>query len=82
MQVGNNGVQTQANLKPETVVQFVGKVWKNTTKTGKEYMRLTIDRGMSLSLIGKDSIELWPNKKREGKQDADFRASVRIPANN
>jgi uncharacterized protein (DUF736 family) len=61
-------------------IVFIGKAWNNVTKGGKEYMRLTIDRTLNLALHGGDSIELWPNKKREGMKDADFRASIRIPA--
>lgn len=76
----SNGSANVASNQPQTVVNFIGKAWKNTTKTGKEYMRLTIDRNINISLSGKDSIELWPNKKRENKKDADFRASVRVPA--
>ena len=64
----------------KTKVVFIGKVWNNQTKGGKQYPKLSIDRGVELTLKSGDFIELWPNNKREGKQDADFRASVRVAA--
>ena len=61
----------------KSTLNFIGRAWKNTTKDGREFMRLTIDRGIQVSLNGEDRIELWPNTKRDGKKDADFRASIR-----
>lgn len=65
----------------ETEVIFIGKAWNNTTKGGKNYTRIIIDRNLDLTLHGSDSVELWPNNKREGKKDADFRVSIRQPKN-
>lgn len=64
----------------ETKIVFIGKAWCNETKGGKTYTKLSIDRGVELTLKSGDFIELWPNNKRDGKQDADFRASVRVAA--
>ena len=76
-----------------TKVLFIGKAWinhtkevkdtaGNVTKAPREYIRILIDNGLQLNFKEKDSIELWPNTKREGKQDADYRVSVRIPEDN
>lgn len=42
----------------------LGGLWKNTTKTGKTYLSGT---------LGYDAnIQIWPNKKRDGKEDPDY----------
>lgn len=66
---------------------FVGKGWANTSRDGKtEYINLTLDRGVKLKLEREGveytfpegaSIQLFQNAKREGKKDADYRASFR-----
>ena len=58
---------------------FIGKAWVNTTKTGKIYVNLKIDRGLKVELDENTPIQLWANTKREGKQDADYSASIQIP---
>ena len=57
---------------------FIGKAWNNTSKVkGIPYIRLTLDSNVSeVVLTPKTRLELWPNKKREGKQDADFRLTI------
>lgn len=63
---------------------FIGRAWANKVKQGEragtEFLSLRIDRGVDVSLTTGDQITLWPNRKREGKQDADFRASIQVPA--
>lgn len=82
----------------DTKVVFVGKAWVNQTKevkdvngviikTPKDYLKLTIDKGIELVLHSNDSLELWENNKRAGinaktnaeYRDADYRVSIRIP---
>jgi len=62
---------------------FIGRAWKNvagpnTENAGTVFLSLRIDSGVKVTLTEKDSILLWPQTKREGKQDADFRMSVEI----
>lgn len=53
--------------------QFVGKAWENTSKSGSKYFRITLDAKISEITLSKDNrIALVPNKKRDGKKDADF----------
>ncbi len=76
VEILNNVASTQQSA---TKPVYIGKAWKNTSKNGKEFMRLTINRGMALKFNAGDRMELWPNKKREGKQDADFQVLIRVP---
>lgn len=64
---------------------FIGRAWINTVKKegankGVQFLNLKLDKGVNVTLNEGDSISLWPNKKREGKVDADFRASIQVPA--
>lgn len=63
---------------------FIGRAWENEVRNGDnkgtKFLSLRLDRGIDISLVGGDQITLWPNQKREGKQDADFRVSVQVPA--
>jgi uncharacterized protein (DUF736 family) len=61
--------------------EFIGRAWENTSKKdGTTYFRCVIDRNITkLNLTPETPFILWPNKKREGKQDADFRISLIIP---
>lgn len=63
---------------------FIGRCWKNTVKQGThqgvEFLNLKFDRGTSVTLNEGDQVQLWPNTKREGKIDADYRASIQVPA--
>lgn len=76
---------TVNNQRANVQREFIGRAWINEVKKegsnqGTKFLNLKIDRGIDLTLVGGDSLTLWPNKKREGKQDADFRVSVEIPA--
>ena len=68
--------------RAQTEAEFVGKAWKNVSKSkkneGTEFFRLTFDRDIaSLSLDPAiHSLVLWPNNKREGKNDADYRVML------
>lgn len=68
-------------------VVFCGRGWLNTPradegkakKDQRHFYRVVIDRdGPEVTLRPGDSFELWPNNKREGKNDADLRMSLRI----
>ena len=64
---------------------FIGHCWINTVKKdganqGKTFLNLKIDRGTNITLAENDAIQLWPNVKREGKVDADYSASIQVPA--
>ena len=60
----------------------VGRAWKNTSKAGNEFLRLSIDQKIdgkafsAITLKAGDQLLLTLNKKREGKKDADFRLSI------
>lgn len=46
----------------------LGGLWKNTSKNGKTYLSGT---------LGYDSnLQVWPNKKREGKDDPDYNVYI------
>ena len=64
--------------------EFVGRVWQNKVREGehkgKEFFSVRIDRAVNkLVLTPESRIQLWPNVKREGKQDADYRMSIILP---
>lgn len=68
----------------ETARTFVGKAWINTVKqgdfVGTQFINLTLDRDVhSVVLQQGIKVQLWPNKKREGKNDADYRVSILEP---
>lgn len=70
--------------KPATRREFVARVWKNEVKQGdnkgKQFYSVRIDRDVKkLTLTPESQIQMWPNKKREGKQDADLRMSIILP---
>ena len=71
----------QANQTKKNRV-FFAKLWINTiTKEGenkgKKFMSGNIDNRFSSFTIGvNDQINIFPNKKREGVRDADFRVSL------
>lgn len=66
-----------AEAVTKTAREFIGKAWVNTTKDGRTYLQLTLDQDIAkVELMKGQKIQLWPNNKREGKNDADYRASV------
>lgn len=75
---------TIQKARSENKVEFVGSAWENEVKEGAykgtKFLSLKLDRGVSLTLTDTDRISLFPNKKREGRQDADYRASVQVAA--
>lgn len=69
--------------KPEAKIEYIGKGWLNTVNNqnspafGKQYVRITLDRGIeSVTISGKEQLQLWKNNKREGKNDAEYRVSL------
>jgi hypothetical protein len=74
--------------KAYQAAQPIGKAWinkvqvKKGTNAGKELevLNLTLDRGVVLNDINENcKISLWPNNKREGIKDADYRVSIQLP---
>ena len=71
---------------------FIGKAWINTVKKegdslGIQFMNISLDNVIvkedgskapltSITLTPNDKIQLWPNQKRDGKKDADYRLSI------
>ena len=75
---------TISKKQPTTRREFVGKVWLNEVKNGKhkgkKFFNVRIDQAVSeLVLTPESKIQMWPNIKREGKQDPDFRMSIILP---
>lgn len=68
--------------KPNSKRTFIGRAWINEVKKegaskGVKFLNVTRDKGFEdITLKASDSLQLWPNPKREGKRDADFRLSV------
>lgn len=62
-------------------IQFIGRAWKNVyqkegPRKGTEYLNVKLDATIaSVTLKPEYCIQLWPNQKREGRQDADYRLS-------
>ena len=64
-----NQENKKSDLKP------IGKAWVNT-KGELNYLSITIDRGTEITLESEDKLVAFPNNKREGKRDADYRIYV------
>lgn len=79
--MNNTSIVTRSQ-QATPVREYVGHAWVNTFKqkdgTETKFVNLKFDRGVTaLSISDNTRLELWPNnRKREGKQDADF--NVRI----
>ncbi len=63
----------------------IGNAWINdrdAEDVSKPRLTIKLDRdlGLNITLTANAQILLFANKKREGKQDADFRVAVSIPA--
>lgn len=78
-----NAMSVERTQKPEQKREFSGKGWDNVVDkagskaNGMRFINITIDRDIKgLTLKHGDRIQLWPNDKRDGKQDADWRMSV------
>lgn len=69
----------------KTEREFIGRAWKNLVKNenskykGTEFINVTLDRDIDEVVMKQGNrIQLWPNNKREGKEetDADYRVSL------
>lgn len=78
---------TKPTVKSKTNFEFVGRGWVNTAgenskMAGTEYINIVFDKGIA-AIEGLDNpsvkYHLYPNKKRSGKQDADYRLVVLTP---
>ena len=62
--------------------EFIGRAWINTIAKegplkGTQFLNVQLDNAFaSITLTPKDKLQLWPNTKREGKKDADYRLSI------
>ena len=71
--------------RPATKRSFIGRAWINEAKgganKGTKFISVVFDRGVSgtIDLANGSNLMLWPNNKREGKRDADYRVSVLEP---
>jgi hypothetical protein len=79
-------VQRTENPQRETVTELIGKGWERKVEKqdsahfGKAFINITLDRDIeNVTLKKGDVLQLWPNHKREGKRDADWRMSVVTP---
>ena len=77
---------TVKNEQATTTREFVGRAWKNTVKNdeseyhGVKFINVVLDHDYeSLTMKQESKLQLWPNKKREGKKDADYRVSLIEP---
>ena len=79
----------KAVVRTESNRAFVGRAWKNTSKSGIEYLNISFDQNMEVTI--KDTktgiayeipananIQMFANNKREGKKDADYRLSFQV----
>ena len=69
---------------PATKREFVGRVWENIVQEGEHkgtiFFNIRIDQTIKKVTLTPDSkVQLWPNKKRDGKKDADYRMSIVLP---
>lgn len=76
-------VKEAVKTQPQTLRQFIGKGWINLINkpgnkyNGFKYVNVTLDDSIGDITIKKgEKLILFPNKKRVGKKDADFRLSV------
>lgn len=75
--------ETAKAAKPQTARQFIGKGWVNLINkpgnkyNGVKYVNITLDNTIGdITIRNGEKLILFPNKKRAGKKDADFRLSV------
>lgn len=81
-------METQSNnvvLGNASKLLAIGNAWINDRDADdatKPRLTIKLDRdlGLNVTLTANAQILLFANKKREGKQDADFRVAVSIPA--
>ena len=76
-------VEGAAKPTRQTKLLNVGRGWANETREGSNMpvISCVIDRdlGAEVNLQPNDRILFFPNSKREGKRDADFRLAVEVP---
>lgn len=72
---------TRTEIMP-TKIEFIGRAWvhlvtKEGPSKGSSFMNVRIDECFKeVVLKPTDLLQLWPNQKREGSRDADFRLSI------
>lgn len=77
---------TTQTIVPESIQTTraftVGRAWINEQRSQNSpavVIRMDRDLPRTISLAPGSELIAFPNKKREGKQDADFRIAVRLP---
>lgn len=75
-------IRTEAEASATNQREFIGKAWINEATVGKnagtKFISVKLDRNIaSVSIEAGQQITLWPNLKRDGKKDADYRVSVK-----
>jgi len=81
----NSMSAVKRNAQASNEREFIGKAWINeVTKEGPhkgvEYVNVTLDQDIDkVEMLKGSKLLLWPNEKREGKQDADYRVSLIQP---
>lgn len=65
----------------EKTMHIVGNAWINTTKDGRVFINIKINKGVTAEIDDTCNILLQtnPRAKREGKKDPDYMASLLIP---
>ena len=78
-----SNITTRAASERTTKSLNIGRAWINNVPEGTRGPALSIqlDRnlGADISLSPGDRVYLWPNNKRAGVRDADFRLSLDVP---
>jgi hypothetical protein len=81
----NENNVTVASSRPATRLLNIGRAWMNdgaTPENNRPVMSAQVDRDLpvSITLVANSRIVFFPNTKREGKKDADFRLAVEMPS--
>lgn len=83
MAIINKVAAQNTTVKPQANRQFIGKGWVNLINkpgnkyNGVKYVNITLDNTIGdITIKNGEKLILFPNKKRAGKKDADFRLSV------
>ena len=79
----NVNAAVQTPIQRTTKLLSIGRMWDNadTARGNQPVMRILLDRNLGLNITLQPSSQLiiFPNTKREGKKDADYRVAVELP---
>lgn len=75
---------TEVTTAPRTKLLPIANAWLNDRRNGENspVMTIKIDRdlGLDIRLVAGAQLVAFANAKREGRQDADYRLAVQVPA--